>query len=42
MRQNRIMYERAVRWARGLPPLVVDAGPTVVTLVVQLAPVRWT
>ena len=32
------MYERVVRWARGLPPIAVDAGLAVVALVAQLAP----
>jgi signal transduction histidine kinase len=32
------MYERGVRWARGLPPVAVDVGLTVVTVIAQLAP----
>jgi signal transduction histidine kinase len=32
------MYERVVRWVRGLPPMAVDAGLAVVALVAQLAP----
>ncbi|BCJ43455.1 two-component sensor histidine kinase [Actinoplanes ianthinogenes] len=32
------MYERLLAWARGLPPLAVDLGLTLIALVAQLAP----